>query len=145
MAGGGAAEGVATGGAATGGRAAGEPAIDPAVIDSLRRLGDRSGRDVVGELTALFLHTADAQVAQAHELVARADLAELARVAHALKGSSSVIGGRRVASAAAALELACHPGDQSPGDVSCARVALQRLVSELEAFRSAVLGLDIPS
>jgi HPt (histidine-containing phosphotransfer) domain-containing protein len=128
-----------------GGGAAGEPAIDPAVVDSLRRLGDRSGRDVLGELTALFLHTADVQVAQAHELVARADLAELARVAHALKGSSSVIGGRRVASAAAALELACHPSDQSPGDVGCARVALQRFVSELEAFRSAVLGLDIPS
>jgi hypothetical protein len=40
---------------------AAEAVLDPAVVDSLRQLGERSGRDVLGELTGLFLSTADSQ------------------------------------------------------------------------------------
>jgi HPt (histidine-containing phosphotransfer) domain-containing protein len=111
--------------------------LDPAVADSLRRLGERSGRDVFGELTALFLSTADTQLDTAHELLARGNFGELARVAHALKGSSSVIGGRRVAAAAAALESTAV--DAPPeGAEDCTRSALRRFAEELELFRRAV-------
>jgi HPt (histidine-containing phosphotransfer) domain-containing protein len=111
--------------------------IDPAVADSLRRLGERSGRDVFGELTTLFLSTADTQLDTAHELLARGDYGELARVAHALKGSSSVIGGRRVAAAAAALESTAVEA-QPEGAEDCTRSALRRFTEELELFRRAV-------
>jgi two-component system sensor histidine kinase EvgS len=121
--------------------------IDPAVVDSLRRLGTRSGRDVLGELTALFLSTAEGQVATASELLDRADLPELARIAHALKGSASVIGARRVSAAASTLEHTCGSPERSVagGSVAGSRVALARFIDELEAFRHAVVALGIAS
>ena len=121
--------------------------IDPAVVESLRRLGTRSGRDVLGELTALFLTTADAQVGTAGDLLDRADLPELARIAHALKGSASVIGARRVSAAASSLEHSCGSPERSRagGSVAECRVALARFVDELDAFRQAVSALGITS
>lgn len=121
--------------------AAADAPIDPAVVDSLRRLGLRSGRDVLRELTDLFLSTADAQVATARQLLDCGNLAELARVAHALKGSGSVIGGRRVAAAAAALEVASAPHDGSSGNLRYAREAFTSFLGELELFREAVRRL----
>ncbi len=121
--------------------------IDPAVVESLRRLGSRSGRDVLGELTALFLSTAEGQVATASELLDRSDLPELARIAHALKGSASVIGARRVSAAASALEHTCGSPERSVagGSVAECRAALTRFVEELETFRGAVDALGIAS
>ncbi|HSP36473.1 MAG TPA: Hpt domain-containing protein [Frankiaceae bacterium] len=119
-----------------------ETPIDPDVIDSLRGLGQRSGRNVLAELTSLFLTTADGQVNAARALLARGDVGELARVAHSLKGSGSVIGARRIAAAAAALEVVCTDGDATPGALSRARDGFTRVLAELELFRSAVGELD---
>jgi HPt (histidine-containing phosphotransfer) domain-containing protein len=126
-----------------------EAPIDPAVVESLRRLGERTGRDLFRELTTLFLSAADTQVGTARQLLARGDFAELARVAHGLKGSSSVIGGRRVAAAAAALESTVAPGSAAPtGVVTSATdgdsvgAALRRCTDELELFRTAVRELS---
>jgi HPt (histidine-containing phosphotransfer) domain-containing protein len=123
----------------------GRPVLDPAVVDSLRRLGTRSGRDVLAELTTMFLATADSQVRAAADLLDRRDLAELARVAHALKGSSSVIGARRVAASALALEDSCGLTTRGIGSasVAAARAALARFVEELEHYRAAVADLGI--
>jgi two-component system sensor histidine kinase EvgS len=123
---------------------AAEAVLDPAVVDSLRQLGERSGRDVLGDLTGLFLSTADAQVGVANELLDRADLPELARIAHSLKGSGGVIGARRLSAAAAALEQTCGRPDRSVagGSVAESRAALARFVDELEVFRCAVAALD---
>lgn len=122
---------------------AGGPAapIDGAVVESLRVLGARSGRDVLGELTVLYLSTADAQVETARTLLDAGDLGELARVAHALKGSSSVIGARCAAVAAAELEDSTNGAQASDW---AAEQALRRFVSELERFRAAVPGLRTP-
>jgi HPt (histidine-containing phosphotransfer) domain-containing protein len=118
------------------------PPIDPAVVVSLRRLGERSGRNVFRELTTLFLSTADSQVRAAQSLLGQRDFAELARLAHGLKGSSSVMGGLRMSAAATALEATVGRTD-GDGDVAdCARAALARLTRELESFRSAVQKLD---
>jgi HPt (histidine-containing phosphotransfer) domain-containing protein len=122
----------------------GAPPIDPAVVDSLRRLGQRSGRNVFAELTNLFLSTAETQVATAWALVGEGDYAQLARVAHSLKGSSSVIGGRRVAAAAADLEeLAVGGADRSAEEAT--RAALRHVIAELEQFRVAIEELSRPS
>jgi HPt (histidine-containing phosphotransfer) domain-containing protein len=115
------------------------PAIDLDVVASLRRLGDRTGRDVLGELTTLFLSTAETQLATARQLLAAGDLPDLARTAHALKGSGSVIGGRRVAAAAAALETTVLAADRA-GDRTNPELpsALERFAEELERFRAAL-------
>jgi HPt (histidine-containing phosphotransfer) domain-containing protein len=118
-----------------------EPPLDPAVVDSLRRLGARSGRDVLRELTDLFLTTADAQAEVARQLLGRFELPELARVAHALKGSASVIGGRQVAAAAAALEATCFAPDGTSSSEESVRVALTRFLDELELLRTAIREL----
>lgn len=125
--------------------AAAHAPLDPAVVDSLRRLGSRTGRDVLAELTDLFLTTADGQIATAQQLVREAELPELARVAHALKGSASVIGGRRVAAAAADLETTCLTGVGSAAGDEAARTALDRCIAELEQLRSAVQELTRPA
>lgn len=134
-----------------------EAPLDPAVVASLRRLGLRSGRNVLDELTGLFLTTADGQVHTAEQLLGRLGLPELARVAHALKGSASVIGGRRMAAAAAALETLCLSAverAESAADSAAAverglegsiRAALNAFRSELELFRRAVADLRDPS
>lgn len=108
------------------------------MVDSLCRLGARSGRDVLRELTDLFLSTADSQVRTAHELLDRVELPELARVAHALKGSASVIGGRRVSAAAAALESTCFAPDGASGGQEAVRAALAHFLCELELLRTAI-------
>ncbi len=125
-----------------------EAPIDPAVVDSLRRLGQRSGRDVLGELTELFLTTAETQVDAAWDLLGQRNYGQLARVAHSLKGSSSVIGGRCVAAAAAELEelaLGCDDGRGDDPARDATRAALDHLVTELERFREAVEDLGRPS
>jgi HPt (histidine-containing phosphotransfer) domain-containing protein len=116
-----------------------DEAVDPVVLDSLRRLGERSGRDVFGELSRLFLTTAAAHVATAVQLLAADDFDELAKVAHGLKGSSSVIGGRRVAAAASALEAAAL--GRGSRTAECARTALDQVLREMEVFRRAALTL----
>lgn len=128
------------------GPSTGTPVVDPAVVDSLRRLGERSGRDVLGELTELFSSTADAQILTAWEHLEAGDHAQLARVAHSLKGSSSVIGGRHVAAAAAELEeLATGSPAGDPDREAATRAALTAVVAELERYRLAVEGLSRPS
>jgi HPt (histidine-containing phosphotransfer) domain-containing protein len=116
--------------------------LDPAVVDSLRRLGVRSGRDVLAELTALFLSTADSQLEAAQQLVDRSGRDELARVAHSLKGSASVIGGRRMSAAASALEAVSLSLADVPGADLAVRRALDRFRDELELFRGAVQELS---
>lgn len=122
-----------------------EASLDPDVVDSLRRLGTRSGRNVLRELTELFLSSADAQVATAQQLLGRDDLIELARVAHGLKGSASVIGGRRASAAAAALESACLAAPGGGSTEEYVRAALTHLLGELELLRGAVRELTAQS
>jgi HPt (histidine-containing phosphotransfer) domain-containing protein len=113
--------------------------IDPDVVASLRRLGERSGRDVLGELTGLFLDQADNQLATARQQLADGRLNELARTAHAMKGSGSVIGARRASAAAAALEVTVRSAETAGRlDDPAITAALHRFVEELERFRGAV-------
>lgn len=121
------------------------PVLDPAVLDSLRRLGERSGRDVLGELSGLYLSTATAQVRTAADLLRTRDLPELARIAHALKGSSSVIGARRAAASALALEDCCGLTASGLGgaSVESARTALAVFADELERFRAELRRLGV--
>jgi HPt (histidine-containing phosphotransfer) domain-containing protein len=119
--------------------------LDPSVVDSLRRLGARSGRDVLTELTDLFLSTAYGQVDVGKQLLDRFELPELARVAHALKGSASVIGGRRAAAAAAQLETTCFAPNGTSSSEDAVRAAWAHFLAELELLRGAISELTGPT
>jgi HPt (histidine-containing phosphotransfer) domain-containing protein len=122
--------------------AGGYPALDLDVVASLRRLGARTGRDVLGELTSLYLTTAETQLETARRLLAAGDFGDLARTAHALKGSGSVIGGRRVSAAAAALEETALEADGtgSPDDPRLG-ATLETFAAELERLREVLQEL----
>jgi HPt (histidine-containing phosphotransfer) domain-containing protein len=118
------------------------PAIDLDVVASLRQLGARTGRDVLGELTGMFVSTATAQLETAWRQLAVDELEDVARTAHALKGSGSVIGGRRIAAAAATLEQVVLAAQRAGGRASLdIETALRRLGDELDHFQEALRDL----
>jgi HPt (histidine-containing phosphotransfer) domain-containing protein len=68
------------------------PILDPAVVESLRRLNQPGEPDVVQEVLTLFIAEAPARLAAVAAAVDAADAMGLQRAAHALKGSAAAIG-----------------------------------------------------
>jgi signal transduction histidine kinase/DNA-binding NarL/FixJ family response regulator/HPt (histidine-containing phosphotransfer) domain-containing protein len=79
-------------------------AVDPATLDKLRTLGERSGRDVLGKVVAIFHSEAPNRLGRLHEASAKADREALAFTAHSLRGSSGTLGARRMADLCKLLE-----------------------------------------
>jgi two-component system sensor histidine kinase/response regulator len=114
------------------------PALDTHVLDRLERLGEASGEDLLGELTALFLTEADASVASLREALSVNDDSTVSRSAHTLSGASANLGARDLASLCAIL---ANPG--APGGMVDGEAQLARIEAELERVRSA-LGSRVP-
>jgi two-component system, sensor histidine kinase and response regulator len=79
------------------------PALDRETLDRLHEMS-RPGSDLVAEVIAIFLHDAPERLAALRGSTDRGDASELARVAHALKGSAGQLGARRVQALSARLE-----------------------------------------
>jgi HPt (histidine-containing phosphotransfer) domain-containing protein len=77
------------------------PAIDPAVLATLRQLNEDGQPDVVKEVLGLFLIDAPARLQAIVAAVANGDARGLQRAAHTLKGASGTIG-------ALALQRVCR-------------------------------------
>ena len=71
---------------------AADSALDPKVIDSLRKLTPEGEADVLSEVLQLFLEEVPKKIRALQEAVHAGDAAEAGRVAHSLKGSSGNIG-----------------------------------------------------
>jgi HPt (histidine-containing phosphotransfer) domain-containing protein len=108
--------------------------LDPAVVEELLGGGVPG---LLGELVAVFSEDAPRHVACLREALGRQDTAEVARVAHTLKGSAATLGARLMSATCAELESASRAGhtdlgplmarlEQQTGDVL---EALARLVS----------------
>jgi len=124
-----------TGGArgARGPAVAQEPPLDPEVLAGLRQLGAESGRDIVAQLTTLFLSTAIETLERVHQALADRDAAALGRAAHAIKGSSATVGAHLLARLAGELER--QAGD---GDLDGAAATTVRLSAELDRIPAAL-------
>lgn len=68
------------------------PALDPAVLDKLRRLNQAGQPDLVGDVLKLFLADAAPRIAAISSAIGARDAATLHREAHTLKGAASNIG-----------------------------------------------------
>ncbi len=68
------------------------PVLDPAVIESLRRLNQPGEPDVVQEVLTLFIAEAPMRLAAVAGAVEVGDATALQRAAHAMKGSAAAIG-----------------------------------------------------
>ena len=81
-----------------------EPAIDAAVIASLRELDEDGGLGLAHELFVSFLDGADAGIAAVESALALADAPALAHAAHALKSSAGNVGATALAACYRELE-----------------------------------------
>ncbi|HEX6163256.1 MAG TPA: Hpt domain-containing protein [Vicinamibacterales bacterium] len=72
------------------------PALDPAVLDSLRKLTSPGEPDVLAEVLKLFLDEVPARVERLRNAWADGNIEEVHRSAHSLKGSAGNIGARRL-------------------------------------------------
>jgi HPt (histidine-containing phosphotransfer) domain-containing protein len=89
------------------------------VLDSatVRELLDGGGADLLAELVGLFNEDAPRHVARLREAVGGLDTAEVARLAHALKGSAATLGARLMSATCAELEAASRAGRTDVGPV----------------------------
>jgi signal transduction histidine kinase/CheY-like chemotaxis protein/HPt (histidine-containing phosphotransfer) domain-containing protein len=88
--------------------------LDPARLDSLRRLGELAGKPLVREIVDSFLTETPRRLELIREAIGRADAKDLTFVAHSLKGSSGQIGAVRVAAQSFELEQAGRNADLGP-------------------------------
>lgn len=68
------------------------PALDAAVLESLRQLNQPGEPDIVREVLTVFLSDAPGRVKAIEEAIRASDLPAIQRAAHALKGASGSIG-----------------------------------------------------
>jgi PAS domain S-box-containing protein len=91
----------------------GEDVLDRTVIDGLRGLREPGQPDPLKELAELFLRDARPRVQKLEAALAEPDLGKAAAAAHALKGSASNLGARRLAGLCARLEIQAKAGELS--------------------------------
>ena len=101
-------------------RAARAPAtvLDPATLDSLRRLSDKGASNVLNELIDLFLADAPGLIAAMHEAYLLGDADAVLRAAHTLKSSSAALGALALSTLSADTEASARSnGLGDTGDV----------------------------
>ncbi len=87
--------------------------VDKDYLDSLRKVGQAAGQDLLGELIGLFLEDATEHLAAIHEGLGRGDTKMLEEAAHSLKGTAGTIGATRLRSLCAAIEDQARDGSFS--------------------------------
>jgi HPt (histidine-containing phosphotransfer) domain-containing protein len=85
--------------------------IDPAVVDSLRRLTPPGEPDVLGEVLRLFVDEVPRRVDRLKAAWRDGNAVELQRAAHSLKGSTGNIGARHMCEICKQLDERGKAGD----------------------------------
>ncbi len=119
----------------------GSPLLDAARLDSLRQLGETAGKPIVQTLVDTYLAETSRRLAQMRESVDREDAADLAFVAHSLKGISAQLGVVQVAEVSARLEKVGREGQLAAAAALLAELerAFERAVPLLELERTAAI------
>jgi HPt (histidine-containing phosphotransfer) domain-containing protein len=103
----------------------GDVVLDPAVIESLRQLTPPGEADVLAEILTMFVDEVPKKIAALQAAVLAGDAAQVARLAHSLKGSSGNIG------AAAMLDVCRRIDDLAKaGDLARVTPLVAALTSE---------------
>jgi HPt (histidine-containing phosphotransfer) domain-containing protein len=110
------------------------PALDLAVLESLRQLTRPGEPDVLREVLATFLTDAPGRVAAITNAIQCKDAHALLRAAHTLKGAAASIGASGVQGRCCELESAARTGDVDQG----AATLVSALCQEFERVRSEI-------
>ncbi len=105
--------------------------LDPEVIAQLRQLGQRRGRDVLGQVANVFLEETPKLLQQLHASVTAAAIDTVREAAHSLKSASANLGAMRLMRLCAALEAAARDKDEE-------RIA--QLIDDLEPVATDALN-----
>jgi HPt (histidine-containing phosphotransfer) domain-containing protein len=84
--------------------------VDTVALEGLRALRRPGQPDPVARLVDIFIDETETRLARLGDAVARRDLAETHRLAHAQKGSSGTIGANEMRSIAQRLEVTARAG-----------------------------------
>ena len=82
----------------------GSPRLDHETLESLAMLGERRGKDLLGQLFGIFVDQGPSGVRSMREALAGLDSDSLRETAHSLKGSYRSLGTPRLADLAEQLE-----------------------------------------
>jgi PAS domain S-box-containing protein len=88
-----------------------EVTLDPSIFHELRALGEAAQHDLVTEVSEQFLTDTEPLLVELRDAAERGDAFAVGRIAHRIKGGSSQLGGRRLASACTELERAARTGE----------------------------------
>ena len=92
-----------------------EALLDLTMLETLSSLGERRGKDLLGQLFGLYLQQGPEGFAKMRSALAVDDSAEIKSVAHSLKGSYRSLGTPRLAEISKQLEEKGTTGDLSGG------------------------------
>lgn len=114
-------------------------AIDPAILEELRALSKELGEDVLGEVVGAYRKLVPDLLVQLDLASRSGGLDDLARAAHALKGSSAQIGALEVREAACALEVEARAGrGERAADLAAkCRAAFERVSAEFDRMHGS--------
>ncbi len=110
------------------------PALDPAVVASLRELTPPGEPDVLTEVLQLFLADVPGRVARLRDACAAGSAADLQRAAHSLKGSAGNIGAHDLYAVCRHLDERGRTGDLAgvSGLVAELETEYARVVTEIQ-------------
>lgn len=104
--------------------------LDRGVLESLRELREPGGVDPVAEVCEIFFEDTPRTLEKLREAFTARNLAEVERAAHTLKGSASILGGKRLADGALEVLECCRRGEFPSAPL------VERLPREFEEFRA---------
>lgn len=90
--------------------------LDPAPLRSLRALEGVAGAGLVDDVVHAFLDSVPQSLVALRNAAVRGDAATVERLAHSLRGSCGIVGARRMASRAAAIERRAWSPEDEGGD-----------------------------
>ncbi|HEY0554688.1 MAG TPA: Hpt domain-containing protein, partial [Thermoanaerobaculia bacterium] len=119
----------------------GSSLLDAGRFGSLWQLGESSGKPIVQTLVEIYLTETPRRLERMREALGREDAADLAFVAHSLKGISAQLGVVQVAEISGGIERMGRNGELGTAAESLAELerAFERAVPLLELERTAAI------
>jgi two-component system sensor histidine kinase/response regulator len=115
-----------------------EITIDVHVLDELRILGGTDEQGFLAELVDQFVRDTEPRLVRLREALELGDALGVGRIAHSIRGSSSQLGGRRLAQACTALEKTANASSLSDGQID-----LQQVETDYQDLRRTLEHLSL--